>query len=42
MDNMNAAEAMKKKFKDQAAKQRDKIRGLKGVEPDAEMEQLQE
>ena len=34
MDAANAAEQQKQKFKNQAAKQRDKIRGLKGVEPE--------
>ena len=43
MDANNAAMAKKDKFKNQAAKQRDKIRGLKGVEPEQDYpEQLQE
>ena len=43
MDANNAAQAKKDKFKTQAAKQRDKIRGLKGVEPSQTYEeQLQD
>ena len=44
MEAVNAAESKKKQFKDQAAKQRDKIRGLKTVEPETgnmQAEQLQ-